>query len=174
MATETNQPELVELDPPITAKSRFGTLGAIWRTYRHHRKRKKLRSKGYIQWYLVDDSLKGPMFVKPKYNGGGIRELKHGGCRYLFPDKARVPSEREGFWTFIHRRGEADPINLPEYSSFAIGGDELEQYLSLRVSTSPPSFFDRLDLDAQTVLKWGMVSLVLLAIVWGVMQGGVV
>jgi len=121
----------------------------------------------------IDETWPEPKYVKPKAKGGGIAEFEHEGHTYLFPRKARLPSEREGMWTVVHRKGEADPINPQESHSPAIKSDTLQEYLTMRVSSSAPGLFDRLDLDPKTVMMVLIGSIILFAILSDVFGGGV-
>lgn len=161
--------EVVELDPPALRRSRFGMVGELLRTWRYLKKRERLLDKGYVQWLLVDDSYPWPRFIKPAQEGGGIPELEKDGERYLFPKDAMLPDAKQGFWTVVHRKGEADPINLRDPDELAIKTDELHEYLTERMSMSPPGFLDRLDLDARTVMMYGIGAIV----AYTVLQGGV-
>lgn len=169
---ETQDPQLVEIPPPNIRNTTFGPLQEVWRMWRHRKKRAKLLSNGYVQWYLVEDSYPTPKYVKPELEGGGVPELKHDGERYLFPTDARLASEKQGMWTFAHRKGEALPINLRDSTSNAIGADELEEYLTQRVSSSPPSFWDKFDFEPDEVLKWGLVLFILIIIGYSLVSGG--
>lgn len=141
--------ETLTLEPPRMATG--GMLKQLWRTRQYLKKREKLIGKGYVQWFLIEDTFPRPIFVKPSRKGGGVPELKHDGERYLFPRTSRMPSD-EGMWTAVHRKGESDPINIREPSELSIPADRLEEYLNLRVSTTPPSWLDTLDLDASTLI----------------------
>jgi hypothetical protein len=156
-------------EPPDIKESRLG-----WRNaHKEQKQRKKKAKQGYIQWYLIDETWPEPKYVKPKAKGGGIAEFEHEGHTYLFPRKARLPSEREGMWTVVHRKGEADPINPQESHSPAIKSDTLQEYLTMRVSSSAPGLFDRLDLDPKTVMMVLIGSIILFAILSDVFGGGV-
>lgn len=156
--------EVVELPPPDLKNARFGVLGELWKLRKQHKKRQKLLKDGYLQWYLVDDSYPQPRFVKPEYEGGTIRELKHNGDRYLFPREAMLPSEQQGMWTVVHKVGEADPINMRDPSRHAIPTDALQEYLTMRPASSPPSFFDKLDLEADDLMKYAVCAFIGLAL----------
>ncbi len=148
--------DVVELPPPNISDSKL----SIWSIWRHRKKTRKSAKKGYVQWILIDSTYPTPKMVKPEPGGGGIPEIKHDGERYLFPRDAMLPSKETGMWTVVHKKGEAEPLNLRDPSRNAIKADELQEYLDLRVSSSPPSWFDNLDLDAADVMKWMMIALV--------------
>ena len=154
-------PEVVELDPPRMDTG--GKLRQMWRTRRYLKKREKLIGDGYVQWYLIEDTFPRPKFVKPSRYGAGIAELEHDGERYLFPDQAMLPSD-DGMWTVVHRKGEADPMNIKEPSELAIPSDRLEEYLNLRVQTTPPGWLDAMDLDASTIITLGVAAIIGFAI----------
>jgi len=147
---------VVELRPPSVDTS----FPRQWyRTRRWLKKREKLIGDGYVQWYLIGDAVAQPKFVKPKRKGGGIPELDHDNETYLFPRKALVPSE-DGMWTCIHREGEADPINIRDPARLSIKADELKEYLTMRVSSSAPGFFDGLGLDMGDLIKIAIAGLI--------------
>ena len=154
-------PEVVELDPPRMDTG--GKLRQMWRTRRYLKKREKLIGDGYVQWFLIEDTFPRPKFVKPSRYGAGIAELEHDGERYLFPDQAMLPSD-DGMWTVVHRKGEADPMNIKEPSELAIPSDRLEEYLNLRVQTTPPGWLDAMDLDASTIITLGVAAIIGFAI----------
>jgi len=159
------------IQPPRTSSGLFPTLSVIsqWR------KRKKVAKKGYVQWYLVDGNWPEPRYVKPKRKGGGIRELEHKGHRYLFPESAMVPSALEGCWTVVHRTGEADPISLRQrdpYERPALPADTVNDYVTSKLASSPPSWFDKFDLDAKTIFRWGIILIIAYAVFMQVAGGG--
>lgn len=158
---EEADPEVVELDPPRMDTG--GKLRQMWRTRRYLNKREKLIGDGYVQWFLIEDTFPRPKFVKPSRYGAGIAELEHDGERYLFPDQAMLPSD-DGMWTVVHRKGEADPMNIKEPSELAIPSDRLEEYLNLRVQTTPPGWLDAMDLDASTIITLGVAAIIGFAI----------
>lgn len=148
---------VVELDPPRMDTG--GRVRQMWRTRQYLKKREKLLGDGHVQWFLIEDTFPRPRFVKPKRHGAGLPELEHEGERYLFPTEAMLPSS-DGIWTVVHRKGEADPINIKEPSDFAIPSDRLEEYLNLRVQTTPPGWLDALDLDAGTIITIGVAAVI--------------
>lgn len=161
--------DVVELDPPIVRDG--GLLVELWRTWRYLRKRKKLVQEGYVQWFLVDDGWPRPTYVKPKERGGGILEVEHDGTRYLFPRGGMIPDETSGIWTIVHQKGDAEPLNVQAPSEFAIPPDELEEYLSMRPTASPPSFWDKLDIDSKDAVRYAVFALIALALLQTVLGG---
>lgn len=164
--------DVVTLFEPNLETARWGAVQELWRLRRHRKKRRRLAKKGYVQWYLVGSNWPSPKFVKPESHGGGMLELKHDGERYLFPRSALVPSVDQGMWTVIHKRGEADPLNLQDPSRNPIPTDELEQYLNTRVMAKPPGLLDKLDIDSDDVVKYGLAMLFLLIGLQAFMGGG--
>lgn len=146
---DAESPQVVDLEPP--RMSDVGTLRQIYYTRRYLKKREKLLGDGYVQWFLVHDTFPRPRFIKPNKKSGGVPEYEHGGMTYLFPESTMMPSS-DGMWTVVHKVGEAEPINLREPGELAIPGDVLKEYLERRVTSTPPSLFDTLDIDAQTVI----------------------
>lgn len=143
--------DLVEVDPPRMNTKRWRQ----WiRTKRWLKKREKLLGDGYIEWWLVGDTVER-QFIKPDQKGGGIPEKEVDGDTYLFPRSALVPSEG-GMWTCIHKRGEADPINLNDPAKESIPSDVLKEYLDLRVSATAPGILEGLGIDMGDLLKIGI------------------
>ena len=164
--------DVVDMAPPDIKGGRFGFLGDVWRIRRYRKKKRKLLSKGYVQWYLVDDGFPEPKWVKPKFEGGGVREYKYKGERYLFPSDAMVPDKKGGVWTVVHKRGDALPINLRDPSKHSIPTDELQEYTTLRATSSPPSFLGQFDLEADDLLKYGIIAIIGFAVLQGFLGGG--
>lgn len=162
---------VVDLQPPNVRTTTFGWLERWWRRNERHRKRRKLAGEGYVQWYLLDGSFPRPTFVKPEHKGGGEYELDHEGVTYVFPRSAMVPSKRTGLWTVAHRRGEMDPVNLRDPSTTAISGAAVKEYLTKRVTSSPPSFWDNFSISGTTIM-WFMIGFVVVVSVgYGIMTG---
>lgn len=151
---------VVEAPPPEMRTADLGIVQELYRLWREHRKRRKLVKRGYVQWYLVGGTWPVAKFVKPEYDGEGQRVLEHDGEEYLFPPEARLPSEQQGMWTYLHEKGDAVPINLSEPGRPAVEADALKEYLDMGVSATPPSWFDQFDLDVQTILR-AMVMLII-------------
>jgi hypothetical protein len=156
--------DVVTLEEPSVRTATFGLPQALWWMYRTRKKREKLASRGYVQWYLFDGAFPNPKFVKPKFEGEGIREYKHDGKRYLFPRDAMLATQEQGMWTMIHRKGEADPVNLRDATQSSIPADALEDYLNMRATAQPPSFWDKFDMDASDAIKWLFVAFVAVAL----------
>lgn len=150
---------VIELEPPNVRNARFGLPEKLWRTYRYRKKRRKLTTNGYVQWYLIDDAWPNPKFVKPEYKGEGQREYEYKDCLYIFPREAMLPAEEQGMWTVIHKKGEMDPINLRDPSATSINADSVSAFLDMKATADPPSFFDKFDLDAGSAIKWMIVGL---------------
>lgn len=143
--------DLVEVNPPRMDTKKWRQ----WiRTKRWLKKREKLLGDGYIEWWLVGDTVER-QFIKPDQKGGGIPEKEVDGDTYLFPRSALVPSEG-GMWTCIHKRGEADPINLSDPAKESIPSDVLKEYLDLRVSATAPGILEGLGVDMGDLLKIGI------------------
>lgn len=172
---ETHDPDevsLLELPAPELQTARFGWPQKLYRMHRQHKKRRKLANQGYVQWYLIDDTYPTPKFVKPEMKGGGIAEYELDGERYLFPKDAMVASEQQGLWTIVHKKGEADPVNLRDPTAYAIPADSLENYLDMRVNVDPPSWWDSFDLEPAEIFKWLLLGLVGFMILRSVLGGG--
>lgn len=166
---------VVEMTPPNVRDERFGLM----KTVREKRKKQKMLDKGYVQWFLIDDSFPRPKFVKPKKDESGIPKVEQGDDTYLFPPHARLPSEEQGMWTYVHRQGEADPIDLRDPNDLAIPADVLSEYLTMAVTSKPPGLLGGLggfglgDMDSMDMLRYTVVGMVLLFIVMEFTGGGI-
>jgi hypothetical protein len=167
-------PDEVFLEKPDLKTVKCGMVGELLLTWRHLKKRRKLAGKGYVEWRLVGDTFPTPKYVKPTEKGGGMLEYKHDGQTYLFPKDAMVPNEDQGLWTIMHEKGDANPINLKDPLVPAIKSDALEEYLTMRVSASRPSFLDKFDMNAQDAMTYAIAGTVLIAGVFGAINGGFV
>lgn len=156
----------VQFDQPNISRERFPT----WKLKKQLKKRQKLLDNGYVEWYLIDDAFPRPTYVKPT-NRDGVPEIRHDGERYLFPRAAALPNKATGMWTFVHRRGFSDPLNLRDADEHAIPADVLDEYLSMSVSSSPPSFFDKFDVDGQTLLYAGIALVLVFGAAYQFMGG---
>lgn len=158
--------------PPQLQDHRLGTLGELWSIRKRRNKRKKMAKKGYVEWYLVNSTFPRARFIKPKLRGGGVPDYKHDGNRYVFPRNAAVPNEQSGMWTFIHREGEIDPINVRDSVEHAIAPDQLQEYLDTSLASSAPGFWSKFDFDVMTLLWYAIIGLVIVAIGDAVLSGG--
>lgn len=165
-------PDEVDLAPPDIHEGWFATIREFWRLRRHRKKRKKHAKQGYIKWLLINGTYPEAKYVKPKPRGGGLYEYKYKGQRYLMPREAMLPSTREGMWTVVHKEGEVDPINLRDPSAHAIKGDILDEYLTLRVTSSPPSLFDKINLDPKNAITYAIAALIIIVALQGALGGG--
>lgn len=164
-----NAGDKVELEPPNIKESLFGPLAA----YRHLRKQRKLAGNGYVKWYLVDDGWPRPKFVKPTDKGGGQFEYEYDDETYLFPREAMLPSKDEGMWTVIHDHGDATPRNLRQPGEFGVSAQQLNNYVTSRVTIEPPGWLSGLsNLGAQDLFKYAIMGFIVLVLLQGAMGGG--
>lgn len=165
-------PDVVSLDPPTMRGSRFGVIGEMLKTWRYLNKTEKLAGKGYVKWYLIDDTFPKPKFVKPEdENGTGIPRVEHDDGVYLFPRDAAKGSAENGMWTFIHQAGDAEPLNIHDYRETVLKPEEVEEWLTQTVSSEQPT--DGLldifgDVDPRVLIGGGIAF----AVVWSVMSSG--
>lgn len=164
--------DVVELDPPDIRGSRWGLVGHLYALYKQHVTRRKLASRGYVQWYLIDGTYPRPRMVKPEMSKGGIPQVDHDGVTYLMPKEAMVPSDQQGMWTVVHHVDDAMPLNLHDPDEHAIDPKSLDEYLTTMVSTDPPGLLDRLDLDPQDLLMYTIVAIIAWSVLSGMMGGG--
>ncbi len=155
---------VVEMPPPNLKKTRFGLL----RLWRRQKKRRKLAAKGYVEWYLIGDGYPRPKYVKPDASGGGVPELWYKGQPYLFPRNKRVPRKDSGMWVMMHKKGDAEPINLQNPEKLTIPTDELKQYLETQVTSGAPSTLDKLNISRSTIIA-GVLGIIIL---YAVLMGG--
>ncbi|QLD84617.1 hypothetical protein HWV23_02730 [Natronomonas halophila] len=172
VSTEDGEAQLVSFDEPDIKTARWGLFQKLWRMRRKMKKRRRFANKGYVQWFLIDDTFPKPKFVKPQTDGSGIPYVVHKGKRYLFPKEAMVASEEQGIWTIAHKANEADPINLRDPSKNAIPADTLEEVATLMVTSSKPGLLDKFDIDAKSALRWIVIGLIGFAIFQSVIGGG--
>lgn len=158
----------VELKPPST-NDRF--LSNVLSAYRHHVRQKKLARRGYVRWIRVENGVwTSPAYVKPEsWVGSPVPIYRHNGGKFYFPREAGVVDEQTGIRTYVHRSGEAEPINLDESEAEVLDSKDLRQAEEMEVSTAPPSVWDRLDLDLnpQTLLAAGIGLTMILAVLGG-------
>jgi len=165
-------PDVVDIEPPDVSTTTFGIMEDFLRYRRYRSKLRKFAQKGYVGWRIVGDSISRLKFVKPSDEGGGIPELEYGGEIYLFPRDAGVPSERNGMWVYTHREGEPDPVNLRDSLTPSMSSKALKEYLTMRVSSSPPSLMDGLSfLDSDNLMTYAIAAVILIAGVYGTLHG---
>lgn len=167
--TETDDPPKVDLDPPDIKTATFGLPQILLRMWWHRRKRRKLAKSGYVEWYLIDGTFPTPSYIKPSDEGGAMLEYEHGDQTYLFPRQAAIATERQGMWTYIHRKGEADPINLRQSNRHSVDAGALQEYLDMRVSKEPPSWLGNLNITPKHIVGAAIAMIVIYAL----LQGGV-
>jgi len=169
--------ELEAADGPARLRSpeynsRLGALGNAWKQYKHNKKQKRIAGKGYVQWYLIDDGWPEPKYVKPKREGGGVREYEHDGEIYLFPREAFLNDKRTGAWTVVHRKGELDPISLQEPGKHALDADAAKEWAELTVTSEPPGFFEDLSIDSEDAMMYLIMAIVAIAVGQQLFGGG--
>lgn len=140
-----------------------GSLAGLIKTWRHHAKASRLSRKGYVRWYKVGSTMSRPRWVKPEPDGAGVPEYydSDDGITYLFPDDGMITDQQTGAYVAIHHKNQPEPVPIRDPSIPAIDGDRLEEIINLEAESDAPGFFDRLDLDPQT-LMWAMIGLVIL------------
>lgn len=161
--------DVVTMEPAITRKQ------AAWRRiltlWKHDKNRQKIGENGYVRWYLIDDTISEPKYIKPRRTGGGEWEYEHDGEIYLFPRESMKPDAKTGMWTVIHHVDDAMPININEPGKPAMAPDEIKEYLTQSVASSPPSWFSQFDLDASDAMKFILVGFIGLMLAQGFMGG---
>ena len=167
---EGDENHAVELDPP-EVRSGILQLLKIWR---HQSKAKKLAEKGYIKWYKLDATIQRPRWVKPRYGGTGEAEYydSDDDVTYLFPKDGMLPDAQTGAWTAMHRRNEADPINLRDGLMPAVPSDRLQEIINLEAESEEPGFFDKHDISGTQLFIVVTVILFLVYAATQVLGGG--
>lgn len=155
----------LSMSDPAVVSGMWGTLKTFWRWRKAKKNRRKKASKGYVQWYLIDDTMPEAKYVKPDGSGAGIPEYDKDGERYVFPREAAVMDRKSGMWTFIHVKGAADPINLRDPSKLAIRADALKEYASMLVTASPPGLLDRYNINTDNLLLYAIVGIIAFAFI---------
>lgn len=163
--------EVVQFPPSATRRSAYGVLGSIYQLYKIHRRERRLIDGGYVKWFKVTDGWPRPRYVKPSANGGGVPELRHDGGRYLFPERAMLPDAATGLKTAVHCPGDATPLNLHDVDEAAIPVDQLQEYFTATVSSSPPSWLSNIfgGIDPHDLLMYTVVGIIVLSVIMGIM-----
>jgi hypothetical protein len=164
-----NDGDVVTMEPAITRKQ--SAWKRIWTLWKHDKNRQKIGEDGYVRWYRIDDTISEPQYIKPRRTGGGEWEYEHNGETYLFPREAMKPDAKTGMWTVIHHVDDALPININEPGKPAMAPDEIKEYLTQSVASSPPSWFSQFDLDASDAMKFVIVGFIGLMLAQGFMGG---
>lgn len=164
--------DLQLVEAPRIGTPKWGAVGLYWRARKKRRKEKRYADKGYVKWYLVESGWPTPKFVKPEGKGGGIPEYKHDGDTYLFPKEAALPDRDSGMFTVVHKKGESEPLNLTDPTENAIKADEISEWLTKRVTSSPPGLLDKFDFDAEDIIYIALGAIILVALLQGLLGGG--
>lgn len=161
----------VELPEPKIKTSSSIPGASLYAAWKHHIKKRKLAAKGYVRWIRVENGVwSEPKYVKPQRTDSNKYPIvREDGSKYLFPAEAAAVDERSGMRTWIHRDGEAEPINIHESEGEVLSAEDVLRLEQTEVSTSPPSLWDRmdLDLDPQTILVIGIAATLVLSVVGG-------
>lgn len=160
------------IDPPRLSSDSWIPGATLYRIYRARRKEKKLAGKGYVRWYLVGDGWPEPKFVKPERDGSGVGRYEYEDGVYAFPREALLPSRSSGMWTVIHKENEAMPMNLKDPTKDALKADEVSEWLTKQVTSEPPSFWDKFDIDASDMIMYMVVAIVGIALLQQFLGGG--
>lgn len=167
-------PDEVELAPPTLRGSSFGAIGELLKTWRYLRKAERLAGKGYVKWYCIDDTFPAPRFVKPEDKGTGEREYEHDGGIYLFPDDGRKPDAHTGMWTYIHQKGDPEPLNLTDYRETVMTSEQMDEWATQAVTAERPSsgLLDGLaGLTPQQMMMGAVGASILVAVVFSQLGG---
>jgi len=161
----------VSLPAPDLSGSRFGLLGRLWTLYKHHIRRRRLAKKGYVQWYRIENgTFSGPHYVRPEADAESpIPFVSHDDGRYFFPDAAMVTDTSVGMWTAVHRKGEADPINLRDGDADAIPAEAAEAWSEMTVTAQKPGgLLGGLgDITPRKMLALAIAGVMVLSVVMG-------
>lgn len=160
-------------DAALSAPDLSGGLWDLISVWRHRQKAKKMAQRGYVRWYKIDSQFSEPKWVKPEMEGAGVYEYYDTGddTTYFFPQDAMLHDEATGAWTAVHRRGEVDPINLADPMMPPIPGDRMEELIQLEAESDAPSFWDRMDISAQSIMWVAIGGFLLMGAVMQFMGG---
>jgi len=160
----------VDLEPPDVTD---GFLGLI-QMWRHRGKGARLAKKGYVRWYKLDARVNRPKWIKPSFDGTGEGEYHDKGddVTYLFPREAMLSDARTGAWVAMHRRNEADPLNLRDPVMPAVPADRLQEIINLEAEAEKPGFLSGFDLSMPQIMIGGGVIIFLVYAAYFVMNGG--
>jgi hypothetical protein len=160
-STEADTGTVERVDAPDLGSPRFGIFSILWSLFKHHKRRKRKARKGYIKWFLVGSTWPAPRYVKPEPDDGGQPAVRVDGQRYLFPQDARTPSVKDGMWTVIHRKGEAEPIDPRANEGNPLAGKlnaaTLDSYARMAVTSTSPSLLA--GYDKSTLMRYGIFGL---------------
>lgn len=157
----------INLRPPTLRGSSFGFFGEVLKTRRYLKKSEKLAGKGYVKWYCVDDTFPEPKFIKPADEGTGKLEYEHDGGIYLFPRDAAKPSSTSGMWTYVHQKGDPEPLNVHDYREEVFTAEEIKEWLTQAVTADRPTdgLFDFLgDFDTQDAMPIAIGAVLVIAV----------
>lgn len=160
-------PDEVELRPPTLRGSSFGFFGELWKTRQYLKKSERLAGKGYVKWFCVDDTFPEPKFIKPADEGTGKLEYEYDGGIYLFPRDAAKPSATSGMWTYVHQKGDPEPLNVHDYREEVFTAEEIKEWLTQAVTAERPTegMFDFLeDFDMQDAMPLAIGAVVVIAV----------
>lgn len=150
----------IEFEPPDISRSPMD----YFRVMRHYQRQSKLAKKGYVKWYRLGSTLSRPTWVKPELEGAGKPKITIDDQPYYFPKEAMVSDTLTGAWVALHRKGEADPLNLRDPAYPGIETDLLERTINMEAENKPPGLLDKLSLGSVStqVMIWGGVGLLFL------------
>lgn len=172
VSVEDEDGSLLIQDDPLWIDGYRSFIGEWYAARRRRKKRRKLAKKGYVEWRLVDGTFPTPTFVKPKRTGSGIPQYEHNGVSYIFPEGAAIPSEQSGMRTYVHKVGEMDPINMRDPVDHSIPPDAHQEYSEMDIQTASPGWLG--SMSAGDMLFYGLVGIIILAVGWSALQGGLV
>ena len=79
---------------------------------------------------------------------------------------------RTGAWVAMHRRNEADPLNLRDPVMPSVPADRLQEIINLEAEAEKPGFLSGLDLSMTSIMIGGGVIIFLVYAAYYVMNGG--
>jgi len=162
---------VVKMPQPDLKGSRLGAIGRYYRIHKDWKKRRKLAKKGYVRWFLVDETFPEPKFVKPELKGDGMPEVRVDGKPYAFPRESMLADERTGMYTVVHKKGDAEPINLRDPAKTAIPVDKLDEWINLQLHKDPPSWLDNIDVSPRQIMAFALGATVLIAVIYPMLPG---
>lgn len=145
--------------------SMFGLI----QEYRHKKKEKKMASAGYVKWFKVGEGgmMSRPVWVKASADGSGVPSYYDSDDEqtYLFPSDGVALDSRTGAAVAVHKKGEAEPINIQEPAYPTLDADRLQNVIDLEIESDPPGFFDNWNLSGSSILMLIVVGVLSFAVI---------
>lgn len=154
----------VDMDPPNVGRS----IIDIFKVWLHERKAAKMAKRGYIKWIRVGSRMQTPRWVKPEKKGAGVYEYHEDDQIYVFPEEAMVTDGQTGAFVAMHKRGEAEPIDIRNPGWPATGADWLQRLHDMVAARDPEDGFGGWPIGGER-MKYIIVAVAFIGI-WATVQ----